>query len=380
MTETASTFMTTALELAARAGASCSPNPMVGAVVVQRGEVVGHGFHRERGGPHAEVEALAEAGERARGADLYVTLEPCNHRGRTGPCTETIVRAGVARVHVALRDPNPAVQGGGVEALREAGVTVHLGDGEAAARRLVRPWLRWVTSGLPHVTAKFAESLDGRVATHSGESQWITSEPARALGHTLRATSDAVMAGVGTVLADDPRLTARPAGDGATRQPLRVVVDSRLRTPATSRVFETPGVLVATTSAAPVAARRQLESRGAVVEVFDGDRGRVHLAGLLQALGAREVTSLLVEGGPALLGSMFDQDLVDEVVAFIAPVVIGGAGAPGAVGGAGPASLAAAHPLHELEWTSVGPDLMIRGVVAGRSQVVVPQAAAARAH
>lgn len=365
-----------ALELAACAHFETSPNPMVGAVVVRDGRVVAEGYHARAGGPHAEVVALERAGELARGAELYVTLEPCNSQGRTGPCTERIVAAGVRRVHAAIRDPNPRVDGKGMTRLREAGVEVVVGERREEAVRLIEYYSAWVSRGLPFVTLKLAASLDGKVATAGGQSRWITGEPARLAGHQLRRRHDAIMVGVGTVLSDDPLLTARGRGAGK-RQPVRVVVDSTLRTPPTARVLvdRTSRTLIATsTSANPVAARA-LEVAGAEVLAVASGEGGVALEPLLRELARREITSVLVEGGPRLSGSLVSERLLDRVVAFIAPLVIGGQSALSAIGGPGSRELADAVKLRWSALERVGDDIcltaeMSAGVAAAIGQEV----------
>jgi diaminohydroxyphosphoribosylaminopyrimidine deaminase/5-amino-6-(5-phosphoribosylamino)uracil reductase len=357
--------MDEALALAVLGRRSASPNPMVGAVVVRDGHTVGRGHHEGPGTAHAEAVALAQAGIRARGATLHVTLEPCNHQGHTPPCVEAIIASGVSRVVVAMRDPNPEVQGGGLEALSRAGVRVELNTAfEERARRLNRGWLRWLGAGRPWVTAKFAASLDGRVATAGGQSRWITGEEARRRAHELRAENGAVMVGAGTVVADDPQLTVRLPGI-AGRQPLRVVVDSGLRTPPDAQVAA-PGTLLVCTGAASPERRVRLQGTGVeIVEVAASPAG-VDLHDVLRLLGERGITSILAEGGPALLGSLFDAGLVDEVRAFLAPLVIGGGLAPGAVAGSGvPALNAAWRVAGPVEVEALGDDLMVGGLLRG---------------
>ncbi|MBI3953424.1 MAG: bifunctional diaminohydroxyphosphoribosylaminopyrimidine deaminase/5-amino-6-(5-phosphoribosylamino)uracil reductase RibD, partial [Chloroflexi bacterium] len=329
--------MARALELGRGALGTTSPNPAVGAVIVRDGSAVGEGATLPPGGAHAEVVALQQAGRAARGATLYVTLEPCSHQGRTPPCTEAIVRAGIAEVHFALADPNPLVAGAGRRRLEEAGIRVVAGERQEEAAELHEAFCKWIVTRLPFVTAKVAVSLDGKLATRTGDSRWISGEPARAWAHRLRAASDAVLVGVGTVLADDPQLTARPAGEAPPHQPLRVVVDSHGRTPPTARLFQEPGrVLIATAGPCDQARRRALEGAGAQVwEGPPGPGGWVDLAALCQELGRREITSLLVEGGGTTLGSLFDLGLVDKLHAVIAPLILGGQQAPSMVGGRG---------------------------------------------
>ncbi|MFQ5879953.1 MAG: bifunctional diaminohydroxyphosphoribosylaminopyrimidine deaminase/5-amino-6-(5-phosphoribosylamino)uracil reductase RibD, partial [Dehalococcoidia bacterium] len=319
-----------ALELARRASGGVSPNPAVGAVVVRDGAVVGEGYTQPPGGPHAEVVALRQAGEAAGGAVMYVSLEPCCHYGRTPPCTRAIIDAGVAEVHVAMLDPDAHVDGKGEQELKAASIRVHVGEGEAEARRLNEAYIKHRTSGLPFVIARFAASLDGRIAAASGDSCWVSGPQAREWAHRLRTEVDAIAVGVNTVLVDDPLLTARPGGSEAgARQPRRVVVDSRGRTPATARVLTGPArTLIATTGRSDPAWRRRVTVAGAEVVVLPEKDGRVDLAALLRELGRRDVLSLLVEGGGVLLGSFFDGRLGDKVAAIIAPMVIGAANAP----------------------------------------------------
>ncbi len=354
-------FMLQALELAVSANYHTSPNPMVGAVVVRDGVVVGTGAHMRAGEPHAEINALAAAGEAARGADLYVTQEPCSHAGRTPPCVDAVIAAGVRRLIAGMQDPNPKVDGRGIAALRAAGITVITGVLEQRVRRLNEFFVKHVTTGLPFVTAKFAMSLDGRIATHTGESKWITSDEARREVHRLRHMHDAILVGANTVLRDDPNLTTRLPEGG--RSPLRVVVDSRLRVPLDARIFqqESGGVLLATSDRARGDRLREFERLGVPVVVLAADHGRVGLPDLMRHLGGREVISLLIEGGSSMHGSAFDQRLVDKVIAFIAPRIIGGVEAPAAVGGRGVDALAEAHALRDVEVRSCGPDIVVSG-------------------
>jgi len=337
----------------------------VGAVVVKEGQVVGRGYHRRAGLPHAEVEALRSAGEAARGADLYVTLEPCNHQGKTPPCTQAILGAGVRRVVIAARDPNPQVTGGGAEFLAAQGVEVAEGLLAAEAQRLNEAWLHFVNTGRPWVVAKAACSLDGKIATVGGESQWLTGEAARAVGHRLRHRLDAIVVGIGTVLADNPQLTTRrPRGQGAGRDPIRVVLDSRLRLPLTARLLNLDSAAptwVATTSQGPPETICALKARGAQVLVLPADAGRVSVSALLEELGTRQVQSLLVEGGAETLGAFFDQKLVHQFNFFYAPKILGGQKAPGMVGGQGIIHLGQAHIAKNLSVRRVGGDLLVSG-------------------
>jgi diaminohydroxyphosphoribosylaminopyrimidine deaminase/5-amino-6-(5-phosphoribosylamino)uracil reductase len=332
---------------------------------VKDGQVVGEGATQPPGGPHAEKVALEQAGAQARGATLYVTLEPCSRHNRTPPCTTAIAEAGIARVHLAVLDPNPQ-QGQGKTELEAAGIATLLGEGEREARRVSEAFFKWITTGLPFVYGKFAASLDGKIATNSGESQWITGEAARSVVHGLRSQVDAIMVGSNTALRDDPRLTPRQGDAPSERSPTRVVVDTAARLPATARMLGEPGKsLIATTSKASAEARRALEAAGAEVLTLPEGDGGVDLASLLAELGERELTSILVEGGGELLGSFFEQGLVDKVLAFIAPVVIGGRDAPTAVAGHGIASLSQALRLRDVEVQQLDGDVLITGYKDG---------------
>jgi diaminohydroxyphosphoribosylaminopyrimidine deaminase/5-amino-6-(5-phosphoribosylamino)uracil reductase len=355
-------YMKRAVELARMALGGVSPNPAVGAVLVKDGKVVGEGHTRPPGQDHAEVVALKQAGEKARGATLYVSLEPCNHFGRTPPCTEAIIGAGVAEVRYAIKDPNPKVDGKGAARLREAGVQVSEGEEAEAARDVIEAYAKHVTGGRPFVTAKYAMSLDGKLATKTGESWWLTGTPARRYAHQLRAESDAVMVGVGTVLTDNPMLTARDEADKPLpRQPLRVVVDSHGRIPLTARVVADGGkTLIAVADAAEGTVKR-LNERGVEVVRFLGPRGLVALDELMAYLGGKGVTSVLTEGGARLLGGLFDERLVDKVVAFVAPIVVGGHAAPSPVEGDGVEKLADALRLTRVTMRQVGDDTVITG-------------------
>lgn len=357
--------MERALELARRGEGLVEPNPMVGAVVLDsRGATLGEGWHARFGGPHAEVAALAAAGDAARGATLVVTLEPCCHHGKTPPCTDAVLAAGITRVVVGTVDPAPHNAGQGIAKLRAAGVEVIEDACSAQAARLIAPFAMLATAGRPWVIAKWAMSLDGHIATATGESRWISSQASRAVVHRLRGRVDGILVGIGTALADDPLLTARPPGP---RQPLRIVLDSRARLPLESKLVQTAAEHPTLLAVGPEAeACRIAQLRAAGVEVWQAEAtdaaGR--LAGLLAELGRRKQTNLLVEGGPTVLGSLFDAGLVDEVQAFVAPKIIGGAAAPAAVGGAGIASMQNAPRLSIESIESLGDDCFIRGLVA----------------
>jgi diaminohydroxyphosphoribosylaminopyrimidine deaminase/5-amino-6-(5-phosphoribosylamino)uracil reductase len=357
-------WMTQALGLAERGRGLCSPNPMVGAVVVSQGRAVGRGFHTRAGGPHAEVEALREAGEQARDATLYVTLEPCNHQGRTPPCVTAILRARIRRVVAATVDPNPRVQGGGARALRAAGLVVEVGCLEKEARALNRVFFVAMERSRPHVTLKGAMTLDGKIAAFDRSARWITGVEARRQAHRLRSESDAVMVGIGTVLADDPLLTVR-LDPPWPREPLRVVVDTRARLPLEARLLGagTPDrVVVAVGDEAPADRVVRLESVGVTVLPCKSRHGQVDPADLLSRLFSLDVMGVLLEGGSELNWAFLEAGLVDRVAVFVAPLLIGGAAAPTAAGGHG-LLLRDAVRLEALTARPVGPDWLLEGDV-----------------
>jgi diaminohydroxyphosphoribosylaminopyrimidine deaminase/5-amino-6-(5-phosphoribosylamino)uracil reductase len=354
-------YMSRALVLARRGMYTTHPNPRVGCVVVAGGEVVGEGWHHVAGGPHAEIVALEAAGERARGATVYVTLEPCSHCGRTPPCAPVLVQAGVHRVIAAMRDPNPSVAGSGLKYLEDAGIAVAEGLLEKDATELNAGFLRRMTAGRPRVTVKIAASLDGRTAMASGESRWITGPPAREEVQRMRAASSAILTGIGTVLADDPSLTVRSEHcDTAGRSPLRVVVDSTLRMPVAAGMLHLPGdTLVVCGRGADGSA---LESAGATILHCPGTDGRVDLESLLDALGERECNDLLVEAGPTLCGALVAGNLVDEMVVFLAAHLMGDQG-KGMFCLPGLERMADRVQLQVLDTRQVGEDLRIRARV-----------------
>ena len=372
--------MRLALRLACRALGRTAPNPAVGAVVVKNGRVIAQGYHRFAGAPHAEAEALRRAGRRARGATLYVTLEPCNHVGRTPPCCEAILASGISRVVVGAVDPNPITNGRGIARLRRAGLRVTTGVLADESRRLNEPFWKAMRTGLPLVIAKVGQSLDGKIATAAGRSRWITSAAARRFGHELRSHVDAVLVGVRTVLQDDPRLTARGVPHAPGR-PLRVIVDSRLRTPVSARCVSSGRVptLIATT--VPLArVPRVFRRRGVEVWSFPPRRGRapslrrrpsavgpsggrVPLRRLCRRLASRGIQSVLIEGGGEVLAGALSERLVDHVVFVVAPLLIGGREAPGSVGGEGIRELSQAIRLREVAYSRLGSDLCVEGRV-----------------
>jgi diaminohydroxyphosphoribosylaminopyrimidine deaminase/5-amino-6-(5-phosphoribosylamino)uracil reductase len=358
MRSTDVTWMRRAFRLAERGRGLASPNPPVGAVVVRDGKAVAEGFHQGPGTPHAEIVAIEAAGEQTRGATLYVTLEPCTHQGRTPPCAPRVIAAGFERVVVGATDPNPAVDGRGIAALRDAGIEVEAGVLEADADRLIQAFSKHVRTGRPFVTAKMAVSLDGRAAAADGSSQWITGPSARRDAHRLRAEADAIIVGVSTIVRDDPKLTVRLRGYRG-RQPLRVVVDSSARTPAGAAVLdEAAATLIATTEKATEDVVNALKARGAEVLRFPSREGRVDLAAVLEGLGRRGITGVLVEGGPTLLGDAVERGLVDRFVFYIAPKLLG-SGGPGAVAALVAPTIADARDLRVGSVRHVGADLRI---------------------
>jgi diaminohydroxyphosphoribosylaminopyrimidine deaminase/5-amino-6-(5-phosphoribosylamino)uracil reductase len=363
-------WMRRALLEAAKGVGSVEPNPMVGAVVVSDHQLVGAGHHERFGGPHAEVNALNEAGEKARGATLYVTLEPCCHFGKTPPCTDAILAAGIARVVVAMSDPFPEVNGRGLSALEVMGLQVETGCEAVAARLLNAPYLKRSITGKPFVIAKWAMTLDGKTAAASGDSRWISSDQSRILVHELRGRVDAIVVGIATVESDDPLLTARPPGP---RVPARVVLDSAARLPQSSRLAQTARdilVIVATTELATPLNRDQLSRLGCDVISFPGC-GRVPIGPLLDELGRRGMTNVLVEGGGQVLGCFLDEGQVDAVDVFIAPILEGGDHARTSVRGRGLERMRDAARLRHVEFSQVGGDIRVRGCL--------PQAWRARA-
>ncbi len=357
--------MRRALELAEQASGLTSPNPLVGAVVVREGEVVGEGYHRGAGEAHAEVDALSAAGERARGATLFVTLEPCAHWGRTPPCAPQVAAAGIRRVVAALTDPNPRVAGRGLTILREAGVEVVVGLLADEAQRQNRAFLTAVRLGRPHVTLKIAMTLDGKIADREGASRWITGAAARLEAHRLRSQSDAILVGIGTVLLDDPELTVR-LGRSWPREPYRVVLDVSARTPAEARVVRagTPArTLVMVGHDAPPERIARLSAAGVVVVRGPERHGHVDLETVLAELHKREVRALLVEGGAEVHGALLEAGVVDRVAVFLAPLLLGGRGALSAIGGLG-LPLKSGQRLGPLTVRSLGPDLLVEADVA----------------
>jgi len=369
-------FMSRALELATRGEGFVEPNPMVGCVIVRDGAVVGEGWHQKFGGPHAEIEALRVAGQAARGATAFVTLEPCCHHGKTPPCTEALIAAGIRRVICAQRDPYSEVSGAGIAALETAGVAVQVGMLAEQAQSLNAPYLKLVTTGRPWVIAKWAMSLDGKIATRTGDSRWISGEASREIVHRLRGHMDAIIVGRGTVEHDDPLLTARPPGP---RTATRIVVDSRASISSERRLVQTARdfpLMIAAGAGAPQENIDRLGAAGGEVIVCrsarddssksNDDHHPVPIGALLDELGRRRMTNVLVEGGGAVLGSFCDAGAVDEVHVFIAPKIIGGFGALAPVAGQGIDGIASVLNLVDVETRHVDDDLYLSGRVARR--------------
>jgi len=363
-------YMQRALALAQHGVGRTAPNPPVGAVIVREETVVGEGFHPRAGEPHAEIFALRQAGDLAAGADVYVTLEPCSHQGRTGPCADALVAAGVKRVFIGVPDPNPRVAGRGIEKLRRAGIEVVVGVAAELCRQLIAPFARFISSGMPFTIYKTAMTLDGKTATATGDSQWISGEQSRQRVHQLRDRVEAIMVGIDTVLADDPLLNTRlPETTG--RDPLRVVVDSHLRMPPAARMLQQNSAattLIATTASDPQKITA-LQHAGAEVLVLPAEQGRVCLPALWRELGRRDVQRLLLEGGATLAGTALRNGLIDQLMLFVAPKLIGGAADYGIFAGEGCQKLANAVPLVALHYEPVGEDILITGDIERCLQV-----------
>lgn len=342
-----------------------SPNPHVGAVIVKDDKLVAKAHHERAGEAHAETAALALAGDGARGATLYVTLEPCNHVGKTAACTDAIVAAGITRVVVGVRDPNPNVRGGGIEALRKAGLEVRVPMHEASAAALIAPWKKHVTLGLPYVSLKLALSLDGRIATRSGASKWVTGPEARAKVHALRSAHDAVAVGIGTAVADDPRLTVR---NSPGTSPVRVVFDTNLRLPLDGQLVmsagEIPLVVLCSHEASPKAEAALTTAGAVVLRAPESTEGRLDVESALRMLSERGIVTLMVEGGAELAGSILAGRLADELHAFLAPVLFGPRGRPGAVDWKGPATPQEAPRITSPQWECCGDDAYVHGPIA----------------
>lgn len=360
--------MTLALRLAAKGQGKTSPNPMVGALVVSNGRVIGQGYHHGPGHPHAEILALRQAGRQAKGATLYVTLEPCSHlKKRTPPCAPVVLQFGVRRVVVAMVDPNPSVKGKSIAQLRRAGLRVTVGIGRHEAQKLNRAYCHWIRTKRPYVILKAGMTLDGKIATATGESQWITGPEARKDVHRLRSQVDGVLVGVGTILKDNPSLAARVGvslNKLFTRQPLRIVVDSRLRTPPAAKVLSQQAqakTVIATTVRASGARTRVLSRRGIDVVTIPATKGQVSLSALFALLGGLGLTSVLIEGGSRINAAALRAKLVNHVVLYVAPMLMGGQDAKAVIGARGPERLAQALSLRHVSVRRLGKDLVVEG-------------------
>ena len=354
--------MQEALILSRHALGNVSPSPAVGAVLVKDGVIVGRGCTQQPGQDHAEIVALREAGPSANGASLYVTLEPCCHYGKTPPCTEALIKAGISEAHVAVIDPNPIINGKGLAILQQAGIKTFLGEGKEEATEVIEAYTKYICTGVPFITAKFAMSLDGKIATSSGDSRWISSEASRKHSHSLRKQHDAIMVGINTVLKDDPQLTVRDSVETLHKQPIRVIVDSYGRTPLDAKLLFEPGkTIVVVGEDVSIQRKAQLVEKGAEVLELPVINGYIVLERLITELGKKSVTSILVEGGGSVLGSLFDLQMVDKVVAFIAPLIIGGENSQTPVGGQGVDRVAESYKLADIKYNFFENDIMVTG-------------------
>jgi len=363
-------YMSIALELAEKGRGTTSPNPMVGAVIVKDGKIVGKGWHKRPGTPHAEAVALEKSGGKAEGATLYVNLEPCCHTDKlTPPCSDAIIRHRLARVVIGMVDPNPKVSGKGIQVLRDAGIQVDVGVLGERCERLNETFSKHITTGMPFVTLKVAQTLDGKIATSSGESKWITGPDARRFGHRLRSQSDAIIVGISTVLRDDPSLTTRIEDQPGARDPHRVILDSRLSMPLDAKVLNQTSkatTFIATTIDAPTSKLREVKKKKADILIIDQDEnGMISIPSLMQELSKLGMTNVLVEGGARVNASALRSGVVDKVVFFIAPKLLGGDDARGSIGGGSPDSLDEAVEITCVSHTSVGRDIMVEGYIAG---------------
>lgn len=361
-------YMRLALTLAKNSAGRTSPNPMVGAVIVRNGEIVGCGWHKRAGTPHAEIHALNQAGNLAAGATMYVTLEPCCHRGRTGPCADAIIQSGIKKVVVAMQDPNPLVAGCGLTRLKEAGLDVVENVLAEDAARLNEAFIKWISTKMPFVFLKTAMTLDGKIATVNGHSQWISGQQARRRVHEMRNLCDGILVGIGTVLADNPQLTTRlPLGG---KNPTRIVVDSMARTPVTAKVIQDgqSPTLIAVGPEAPSERINEIIRKGKNVEILRVPYGPdgLDLRNLLRQLGEREITNIMIEGGAKINFSALKANVVDKVYWFISPKIVGGSNAPGPVGGQGIASLDDAHLLEDINVESIGDDILVSAYLRNR--------------
>jgi len=361
-------YMKVAIAQAKKAVGRVSPNPMVGAVIVKKGEIIGLGYHQRAGSPHAEINALKKAGKKARNADLYVNLEPCFHYGRTPPCVHAIIDSGIKKVVIGIIDPNPLVSGKGVARLKAAGITTQIGILEEECRKLNEIYIKYITKKIPFVVLKVASSLDGKIATKSGDSRGITSRESLHFVHKLRNQFDAILVGIGTVQADDPLLTTRLKGK-VGKDPIRVIVDSSLRISPQARVFNPhsqAGLIIATTNLAPKRKKEQLEKIGTKVITIDSSDREVDLKKLMVVLGKLEVTSLLIEGGTKIITSALQDGIVDKIIFFYAPKILGGRYACGITTGEGVEYVNQALKVQDLKVRRRGKDILIEGYIRNK--------------
>ena len=355
-------FMNLAMRLALKAKGKTSPNPMVGAIVVKNGLIIGKGYHERAGLPHAEVVALDEAGEKAKGASLYVTLEPCSHFGRTPPCVNRIIKSGIKNVYVGMIDPNPLNNTRGMNALKQNKIKVEVGFLEESLKKINEPFIKYISKGMPFITVKIAQSLDGKIATKKGDSKWITSDKARGYAHRIRQRYDAIMVGVNTVLRDNPKLTSW----FSKKHPVKIIVDSQLSTPQEANIFSPNSKVIIVTL--PTSAGQQTENRkilrekAKILEVKEKG-GQINLRDMMKKLAQLEITNIIVEGGGTLIGSLFDEGLVDKVLFFISPKIIGGKEALSSVMGKGISRIDKAIKLKDIQFRRIGEDFLVEGYI-----------------
>ncbi|MGV7220215.1 MAG: bifunctional diaminohydroxyphosphoribosylaminopyrimidine deaminase/5-amino-6-(5-phosphoribosylamino)uracil reductase RibD [Nitrospinales bacterium] len=351
------------LTLAKKAEGRTSPNPMVGAVIIKNGQIVGEGYHKKAGGPHAEIEALKKAGTKSKGASLYVNLEPCCVTGRTGPCTEAIIKSGIKEVFIGMCDPNPRVSGDGIRILKKSGIEITSGILEDECKKLNEIFIKFITTKKPFVVLKSAISLDGKIATKTGESRWISCTESRRAVHKLRSKVDAIIAGTGTILKDDPLLTAR-LGNKKVKQPIRVILDNQNSIPLTKNVFRNASserVIYVTSDKTTSSREKRLSRMGVDVCILKEKNGKVNLPHLMKYLGNQEISSVLIEGGSELSASALKEGIVDKIMLFVAPIIIGGELSPSLIGGEGTRRLKDAWKIKNISVQQSGSDLMIEG-------------------
>ncbi len=353
-------FMKEALALAVKAEGLTSPNPLVGAVLVKGNRVIGRGYHKKAGSPHAEIVAIKSAGEKTQGSTLYINLEPCNHYGRTPPCAPEVIKAGIKRVVIAMQDPNPIVSGRGIKKLKSAGINVQIGILEHDGRKINEAYIKYITQKMPLVVLKWAMSVDGKIATRTGDSKWISHETARNFTHRLRGRFDAVLIGINTLLKDNPQLTTHGLG---IKEPKRIVVDSKGEIPLDCNLLKVAGgeVIVATTNKISGEKTEGLKKRGAEIIVTSSEKGKVNLKELMIELAKREITSVLVEGGGTIIASFVENGLADKFIAFISPIIIGGKDAISPVEGEGIKKIADAIPIRHFSVRKMEEDIVVEG-------------------